>query len=180
MDSRQSFVEKYGLKDWRNAAAAALSVIGLIYFLFILFPYKGDDALGVVRTLTSLVFFIAALVFTTICYKNKSMMPVRILILLRIILTVFNYISCFVYNGSANSWWIIAYLTALLIGLIVFFAVLSKPGIATPVIIAIIILSIIYAFHNFFSGDQFWEAFSPTIFEYFIIALIYSDRLKTH
>jgi hypothetical protein len=73
--------------------------------------------------------------------------------------------------------WIIAYLTALLVGLIAFYFTLNKPDIAKPVIIGIIILSLIYTVYIIMSGDSLLTVFSPSLYQYFIIALMYWSKL---
>jgi hypothetical protein len=174
--NKQTATEKYGLKDWRNVAAIILTVLGLIVSLAEFHSSVGD-ALSIARSLTSLAFFIAALLFTTIVYYNQGMISIRILIVFRIILVVFNLISSFVYNGVRNPLWIIAYLTALLVGLIAFYFTLNKPDIAKPVIIGIIILSLIYTVYIIMSGDSLLTVFSPSLYQYFIIALMYWSKL---
>jgi hypothetical protein len=179
---KQAIVDKYGLKNWRHAVVLAVTmvliVISLIFTIYELTTATGND-FKFVRICVSLSFFAAAMIFTLMGYNHAGLTHARILILFRIIGVVLNIIACFIYSVDAIQWWVYAYLFIILIGLIAFLAALDKPQIASPIIITLIIVALVYSIARVvLIGQTILEAFRPVLFEWIIATIYWSKRAR--
>ena len=177
--NKEKIVEKYNLSNWNHAVllavTMALTLVGLVYTIYELTTAAGN-VFKTVRILVSLAFFAAAMIFTPAGYKHAGLMRTKILILFRIAGVILNIISCMIYSTIVIQWWVYAYLYIILIGLVVFFAVLNRPKAAYSVIAILIVTAFVYSIARMaVYGQSLLEAFRPVLFEW-IIAVIYWSK----
>lgn len=172
-------IEKYGLKNrihgWLLLITMVLVIAGLVLTLRELVSAHGNF-FRYIRLLISISFFIAAIVFVNIGYRYPGMTHVRILIAVRQIGVILNIIACICAATVTIQWWVYAYLIAVLVGLMLFYARLDKPKEAELIIIGLIIVAVIYSIARVVVLQQtVIEAFRPVLFEY-VLAVIYWSK----